>query len=69
MEGSCEFIEKYVLLEDDYSDFELYTLVQVALYLECLEHNCLINKNIPNSLEYRERLVSDAEKEELFNNN
>ncbi len=69
LEESCKFIEKYVLLEDNYSDFELYTLVQVALYLECLEHNCLINKNIPNSLEYRERLLSDAEKEELFNNN
>ncbi|MGY0372658.1 hypothetical protein [Clostridium sp. JNZ J1-5] len=40
--------------------------VQVALYLDCLENKCTINKNIPNDLKYRTRLLSDNEWKELF---
>ena len=36
-------------------DFEYYALVNLALYLECLENDCIINKNIPNDLKYREK--------------
>ena len=40
------FLEKYVSFEKANSDFEYYALVNLALYLECLENDCLINKNI-----------------------
>lgn len=51
-----EFFEKYVSFKNVKSDFEYYALVNLALYLECLENDCIINKNIPNDLKYRENL-------------
>ncbi|MCY6482820.1 hypothetical protein OW763_00410 [Clostridium aestuarii] len=66
LKGALSFLEKYVLFEGAKDDFEHYALVQVALYLECLEHKCLINKNIPNDLKYRERLLSDDERKKIF---
>lgn len=51
-----EFFEKYVSFKNVKSDFEYYALVNLALYLECLENDCIINKNIPNDLKYREKL-------------
>ncbi|MRH45119.1 hypothetical protein GH741_20975 [Aquibacillus halophilus] len=62
------FLEKYVSFHDTKSDFEHYALVNLALYLECLEKKCLINKNIPNDFKYRERLLFNNELEELFYN-
>ncbi|WP_370838234.1 hypothetical protein [Intestinibacter bartlettii] len=47
------FLEKYVSFEKAKSDFEYYALVNLALYLECLENDCLINKNIPMDKNYR----------------
>ena len=47
------FLEKYVSFEKANSDFEYYALVNLALYLECLENDCLINKNIPMDKNYR----------------
>ena len=52
-----EFFEKYVSFKNVKSDFEYYALVNLALYLECLENDCIINKNIPNDLKYREKLL------------
>ena len=52
-----EFFEKYVSFRNAKSDFEYYALVNLALYLECLENDCIINKNIPNDLKYREKLL------------
>lgn len=52
-----EFFEKYVSFKNVKSDFEYYALVNLALYLECLENDCIINKNIPNYLKYREKLL------------
>ena len=46
-------LKKYVSLEKANSDFEYYALVNLALYLECLENDCLINKNIPMDKNYR----------------
>lgn len=60
------FVGKYISLECANGDFEHYVLVQVALYLECLENKCQINKNIPNDLKYRTRLLSDDEWKKLF---
>lgn len=52
-----DFFEKYVSFRNAKSDFEYYALVNLALYLECLENDCIINKNIPNDLKYREKLL------------
>lgn len=52
-----EFFEKYVSFKNVKSDFEYYALVNLALYLDCLENDCMINKNIPNDLKYREKLL------------
>lgn len=60
------FLEKYVSFQGAKGDFEHYALVNLALYLDCLENKCLINKNIPNDLKYRKRLLSDDEWNELF---
>ena len=51
-----EFFEKYVSFKNVKSDFEYYALLNLALYLDCLENDCIINKNIPNDLKYREKL-------------
>ncbi|QJS19224.1 hypothetical protein [Turicibacter sanguinis] len=60
------FLERYVSFNNVQSDFEYYALVQLALYLDCLKHNCLINKNIPNDLKFRIRLLSDEEYRKLI---
>jgi hypothetical protein len=59
------FLYKYIF-EGATGDFEHYALVKLALYLDCLENKCLINRNIPNDLKYRKRLLSDAEWKELI---
>lgn len=66
LDGARIFLEKYVSFQGAESDFEHYALVKLALYLDCLENNCLINKNIPNDLKYRKRLLSDDEMEKLI---
>lgn len=52
-----DFFQKYVSFKNVKSDFERYALVNLALYLDCLENDCIINKNIPNDLKYREKLL------------
>lgn len=59
------FLEKYVSFQGAKGDFEHYALVELALYLDCLENKCLINKNIPNDFKYRQRQLSDEEWKEL----
>ena len=44
------FLEKYVSFEGAKSNFENYALVMLALYLDCLENDCIINDNIPMNL-------------------
>jgi hypothetical protein len=66
LNGAKIFLEKYVSFEGATGDFEHYALVKLALYLDCLENKCLINRNIPNDLKYRKRLLSDAEWKELI---
>lgn len=56
LDEAREFFEKYVSFRNAKSDFEYYALVNLALYLDCLENDCIINKNIPNDLKYREKL-------------
>ena len=59
-------INKYVLFTNQESDEEVYVLVKIALYLESLTRKSIINKNIPNETQYRERLLTEAEIEELY---
>jgi len=68
LEEALVFLEKYVSFKGASSDFEYYALVQIALYLDCLENKCSINKNIPNDLKYRRKLLSKEEwKDQLTN--
>ena len=60
------FLDKYVSFEGAKGDFEHYALVHLALYMDCLENKCLINKNIPNDLKYRSRVLSDEEWRKLI---
>lgn len=61
LNGALIFLEKYISFQGAKGDFEHYALVKLALYLDCLENKCLINRNIPNDLRYRKRLLSDDE--------
>lgn len=61
LEEARPFLEKYVSFKGAEGDFKHYALVKLALYLDCLENKCFINKNIPNDLKYRKRLLSDDE--------
>lgn len=58
-------INKYVVFENNEPPFETQLLVSMALYFECLEFKNIINRNIPNSLDYREQVLSDDEWEVL----
>lgn len=53
---ASEFLERYISFEGAESSFEHYALVKVALYLHCLENECIVNTSIPNDLKYREKL-------------
>ena len=46
------FLERYVTFDKAENNFEHCALVRLALFLECLEKDCLINKNIPNYLNH-----------------
>lgn len=65
LKQASTFLEKYVSFQGAKCDFEYYALVRVALYMDCLENKCIINKNIPNDLKYRRRLLSDYEYKDL----
>jgi hypothetical protein len=61
-------INKYVFFTNTEPAFETQVLVSMALYFECLEYQNIINRNIPNSLEYREELIPDEQWEMLIKN-
>lgn len=50
---SSPFFSRYVSFEYAKSDFEIYALVMMALYQDCLENKCNLNMNIPNDLRFR----------------
>lgn len=58
-------INKYVFFTNNECDEETYVLIKLALYLESLTRKSIINKNIPNHFQYRERLLTQAEIDEL----
>lgn len=61
LENIKPIINKYVVFTNEESAFETKTLVSMALYYECLEYKNIVNMNIPNSKEFRERILAEDE--------
>lgn len=66
LEKLKEVISQYVTFTNQEPDEEVYVLVRLALYFEALARKSLLNKNIPNEIQYRETLLTDTELEELI---
>ncbi len=54
---SKPFFRKYVFFQNVKYDFEKIALIKMALYQNCLENDCVVNRNIPNDLKYRFKLL------------
>ena len=52
--GNLDFFGRYVKLYVGMDYLEMYTLVHVNLYFDCLNNDCIINSFIPNSPEFRD---------------
>lgn len=61
-------INKYVIFKNEEPPFETQVLVSMAMYFESFGYQNLINRNIPNTLEFREVVISDDEWELLIKN-
>lgn len=61
IEKAMPFLGRFVNFNDAESNFELYVLVQLAEYQDCLESNCNLNRNIPNKSDYRTHVIPDHE--------
>lgn len=59
-------LNKYIEITNDESDLETLILIDMALFFDSLENYNLLNKNIPNDLKYRNRLLTDEECKKLF---
>ena len=66
LDGPKELINRYVHFTNTEPDVERFVLVRLALYLDALSRKSLINKNIPNTSEYRMQTLSDEKYAELF---
>ena len=55
------FINRYVNFTNQEPDREKVVLVNLVLYLHALENKSELNRNIPNELRYRERLLTEEE--------
>jgi hypothetical protein len=51
-----EWINQYVLFSNDEPNKETVILISIAEYLDALEHDSILNRNIPNELDYRRTL-------------
>ena len=61
LEEPKELINMFVHFTNTEPDEETIVLVNLALYLESLSRKSLLNKNIPNELEYRVKTLSEEE--------
>lgn len=52
--NSLDFFGRYVKLYEGMDYLEMYTLVHVNLYFDCLNNDCIINDFIPNEQEFRD---------------
>lgn len=62
-------VNRYVVFTNTEPAFETKVLISMALYFESFEYKNVLNRNIPNSLEYRENLLSNEEWSDLISNN
>lgn len=65
LERPKKMINRYVYFTNEETDEEVYVLIKLALYLEALNRKSIINKNIPNEEQYREKVLSQREMDEL----
>ena len=65
LEEPKELINRYVHFTNTEPDGERVILVCLALYLDALSQKNLLNKNLPNTLEYRMEILSEEEYNEL----
>ena len=66
LEELKELINEYVHFTNTEPDEERVVLVRLALYLEALTRKCLLNRNIPNTPEYRVKILTDEQYADLF---
>lgn len=66
LEEPKELINKYVHFTNTEPDEERYILVQLALYLDALSRKCFLNRNIPNKSEFRMKVLTEEQYDELF---
>lgn len=67
LEGPKEIINQYVYFTNTEPDEERVALIHLASYLEGLTRKSLLNKNIPNTAEFRMQILSEKEYNFLFN--
>jgi len=61
-------INKYVVFKNEEPPFETQVLVSMAMYFESFGYRNLLNRNIPNALEFRETIIPNEEWEILIKN-
>ncbi len=66
LEEAKESINRFVHFTNKESDEETIVLVNLALYLESLTRKSLLNKNVPNELDYRLNTLTKSQFEELL---
>lgn len=61
-----DVINQFIVFTGEESDTEQYLLVCLMKYQDALSSKTILNRNIPNSREYRTALLSDKEYKDLF---
>lgn len=52
--NNLDYFGRYVKLYEGMDYLEMYTLVHVNLYFDCLNNDCIVNDFIPHELKYRD---------------
>lgn len=64
-----KYMETYFQITENEDNEELFILIKTTLYFYNLENNTMLNRNIPNDLNYRLKLLTDEEMYILINDN
>lgn len=64
-----KYMETYFQITENEDNEELFILIKTTLYFYNLENNTMLNRNIPNDLNYRLKLLTDEEMLILINDN
>ena len=54
--NNLDYFGRYVKLYEGMDYLEMYTLVHVNLYFDCLNNDCIVNDFIPHELKYRDTI-------------